>query len=782
MELLERDRRKAACVSAARCLALFELQRAEMEEEEKKKKRGAGFSAPSLLPLPPPPPLLLAIADRVETALTPLLASMEHRGVLVDVAALAAERAFLRKVQAAAVERLCGLAGERAARLAVQAAAGNRAASSSSSSSTVITSPALRRLVNAARDRARAQVGALNLEAPADVSQLLFDWLGLSPAVSSSSGAAAEGAAAGGRGVRVCGGSAPLPLPPQQAPPLPPPPPLPPRQRGRAPLHPPTNARALAPLAARGEPGVLLVQAGRGARKREEEVQLLLDRCAVTAAVAERERRKRRKRRKEARAPESSSRGGGANDKDDGDGNADDDNNDSSSSPLLCRLSICLRQTAANGGRLIVDTPSLQTLPKAIDYSIAFAGGGGGGGGEGDGRRGEEAAAAAAPPPPPEETTPTPASCISNARNAVVPPRGGLLVSADYAQMELRLAAHLSNDAALLACFGGGGEGEQQQQEEEASRDPMRVVAAAIFFRRPDELLLAAEEEEEHRHHKNASNPSLSISSLPATPEAIQAVTPQQRDAAKRLVYGLMYGMGDAALADALALGSEAEAARVRERVGGALPGLAAWMEGIDRRAAEEAVEFSAAAAAGVGAAGVAGGGDGNGGGAGVVGVGGNSDCATIATLCGRRWQPSAAGSAPSGNVEGRARSFVVQGSASDVFKRALLAVDEAFRAGVGVGVGERQRREGGGNDGSPFPSSPPPPIFLPAGAARVLLPLHDEILIEVSDERHARAAAAVLRERMEGVARELGLRVALPVKVKAGARWGAMRAEEDGW
>jgi len=119
----------------------------------------------------------------------------------------------------------------------------------------------------------------------------------------------------------------------------------------------------------------------------------------------------------------------------------------------------------------------------------------------------------------------------------------------------------------------------------------------------------------------------------------------------------------------------------------------------------------------------------------------------------------------------------VVQGSASDVFKRALLAVDEAFR---------------GGSEGRPSLSSLPssssplssssslPSPSLPAGAARVLLPLHDEILIEVSDERHARAAAAVLREKMEGVAVELGLRVALPVKVKAGARWGEMRAEED--
>ena len=526
MALLERDRRKAACVSAARCLALFDLQRAEMESA----RGAAGF--PSHLPapalpapaarLPPqPPPLLLALADRVETALTPLLASMEHRGVLVDVAALSGERAFLRKVQAAAVARLQGLAGERASRLAVQAAAGARALSSralSASATATASSPALRRLADAARDRARAHVGALNLEAPVDVSQLLFDWLGLSSPGAAAAAASPSSAGGAGRGGGGGGGGGGGPA-------------AAPRQ--------PTNARALAPLAARGEPGVLLVQAWRGARKREEDVQLLLRRCAVTAAVAERERQRRRRRRE--RAAQESSRSGGLGG---GGGGGGGDR----SPLLLCRLPLCLRQTAAAGGRLIVDSPSLQTLAKAIDYCFAFGGGGEDGGGE--------AAAATTS----TWTSTSTSSCVSNVRNAVVPPRGGLLVSADYAQMELRLAAHLSNDAALLACFGGGGEGEGGGGA--AAEDPMRVVAAAVFFRRPDEIQEQEQEQEHERQQqqqqqqKNASTPSLSSSSLPATPEAIRAVTLQQRDAAKRLVYGLMYGMGDAALADALGAGS----------------------------------------------------------------------------------------------------------------------------------------------------------------------------------------------------------------------------------
>lgn len=123
-----------------------------------------------------------------------------------------------------------------------------------------------------------------------------------------------------------------------------------------------------------------------------------------------------------------------------------------------------------------------------------------------------------------------------------------------------------------------------------------------------------------------------------------------------------------------------------------------------------------------------------------------------------------------------------MQGSASDVFKRALLAVDAAFRRGWQQQQQHQQQRGGGGD--FPLSSSPAasaPLLSLPAGAARVVVPLHDEILAEVADARHARAAAAVLREKMEGVARELGLRVSMPVKVKAGRRWGEMGAVE-GW
>ena len=766
-DLLERDRRKAACISAARCLALFGLQQAEMN------KRRTGFSAPSSCPshltAPPPPPLpllswrspLLALADSVETALTPLLASMEHRGVLVDVATLVAERAFLKKVQSAAVERLRGLAGERASRLAVRAAAGAFGSSSSpppppppssssgrgTSSSNFFASPVLRRLADAARDRARAQVGSLNLDAPADVSQLLFDWLGLRLAPPGAGEAAA--AAAANAGGRRDGGAFPrAPLPP------PPPPPAAARRRGAAAVAAsvvlPTNARTLAPLAARGEPGVLLVQAWRGARKREEEVQFLLDRCQAAVAVVEMERRRKRQDRRRTRGDANG--GGGANDL------------TKTSAPLLCRLSICLRQTAAAGGRLIVDTPSLQTLPKAIDYSIAFKGdeGVGGGGAAAAAAVTTRATAISTSAPTPAATPP---AFVSNVRNAVVPPRGGLLVSADYAQMELHLAAHLYADEALLACFDeedGEGEGEV---EGAAARDPMRVVAAAVFFHRPDEVAAAAAAAEEEKICSSSASLSLpSSSSLPATLEAIDAVTPQQRDAAKRLVYGLMYGMGDAALADALRASSEAEAAKVRERVGAALPGLAAWMEGIDGAAA------LAAAEAGLGFG--AGGGGVGGGGGGRAPSAERCAASAVATLCGRAWRAPASGSA--GSVEGRARSFVVQGSASDVFKRALLAVDEAFRSG-----GRARGREGKGRGGLGYGENPPR-LSLPAGAARVLLPLHDEILVEIADERHARAAAALMREKMEGVARDLGLRVALPVKVKAGARWGEMK--EGGW
>ena len=88
-------------------------------------------------------------------------------------------------------------------------------------------------------------------------------------------------------------------------------------------------------------------------------------------------------------------------------------------------------------------------------------------------------------------------------RKAFVAPQGRLLVSADYSQVELRLLAHLSGDAALIETFRRGD-------------DIHRATAARIFGIHPD------------------------------------LVSPDQRRGAKTINFGILYGMGPFALAGQL--------------------------------------------------------------------------------------------------------------------------------------------------------------------------------------------------------------------------------------
>ncbi len=91
-------------------------------------------------------------------------------------------------------------------------------------------------------------------------------------------------------------------------------------------------------------------------------------------------------------------------------------------------------------------------------------------------------------------------------RKAFVAPEGRKLVACDYSQIELRIMAHLSEDAGLLAAFAAGA-------------DIHRATAAEVFGRKLDE------------------------------------VTANERRAAKAINFGLMYGMSAFGLARNLGIG-----------------------------------------------------------------------------------------------------------------------------------------------------------------------------------------------------------------------------------
>ncbi|KFB76546.1 MAG: DNA polymerase I [Candidatus Accumulibacter cognatus] len=114
-------------------------------------------------------------------------------------------------------------------------------------------------------------------------------------------------------------------------------------------------------------------------------------------------------------------------------------------------------------------------------------------------------------------------------RAAFIAPPGSRIVSADYSQVELRIMAHLSEDARLLAAFSQG-------------EDVHRATAAEIFG------------------------------------VATGDVGPDQRRVAKVINFGLIYGMSAFGLARQLDLTRGAAQAYI-ERYFARYPGVAAYME-----------------------------------------------------------------------------------------------------------------------------------------------------------------------------------------------------------
>ncbi|MCI2424582.1 DNA polymerase I [Candidatus Acetothermia bacterium] len=123
-------------------------------------------------------------------------------------------------------------------------------------------------------------------------------------------------------------------------------------------------------------------------------------------------------------------------------------------------------------------------------------------------------------------------------RRAFIAPTGSLLIGADYSQIELRLLAHLAEDETLIATFIAG-------------NDLHRVTAAEIF----------------------------------AVPE--QAVTAQMRDMAKRVNFGIIYGISPYGLATDLNQ-TPAEAKYYIERFFSAHPKTRDYIERMIKSAEEK--------------------------------------------------------------------------------------------------------------------------------------------------------------------------------------------------
>ncbi len=237
-------------------------------------------------------------------------------------------------------------------------------------------------------------------------------------------------------------------------------------------------------------------------------------------------------------------------------------------------------------------------------------------------------------------------------RKAFIAGDGKLLVSADYSQIELRIMAHLSGDANLREAF-------------EQGKDFHRATAALIFGKTEDD------------------------------------VSASERDWAKTVNFGIMYGMSPFGLGKQLGI-SHDEAAEFIDRYFEQYPGVRQYT---DRTIAEAA------------------------------------ETGYVATLLGRRRQISGIES-DNGRIRSMAERTAVntpiQGSAADLIKVAM------------IGLAGRLERDG-----------------IPA---RMILQVHDELVLEVDASASDDAEAAV-RDEMESPV-GFDLSVPISVNVAQGRSW----------
>ena len=117
-----------------------------------------------------------------------------------------------------------------------------------------------------------------------------------------------------------------------------------------------------------------------------------------------------------------------------------------SSTTTICRVFGTFHQTRAATGRLTMDNPNLQNLPRPLEFNVG-----------------------ATPPAGPTHRRQN----WCNMRLGVVAPPGRVLLSADFCQLELRILAHLSKDPVLL------------ERLKDGERDPFECLAAVWLHIHP---------------------------------------------------------------------------------------------------------------------------------------------------------------------------------------------------------------------------------------------------------------------------------------------------------
>jgi DNA polymerase-1 len=239
-------------------------------------------------------------------------------------------------------------------------------------------------------------------------------------------------------------------------------------------------------------------------------------------------------------------------------------------------------------------------------------------------------------------------------RTAFVAPKGRVLVSADYSQIELRVAAAMAHDEQMIETFKQGIDLHQQ-------------TASVLYGVPPEE------------------------------------VTKEQRSAVKAINFGVLYGMSAHGLSVATGMDIK-EAGAFIDRYFEVRPRVKAWIEATKKMAHEELY---------------------------------------TATIFDRR-RPCPEIRSSNFQIRQAAERVAVnvpiQGTAADIYKLAMIAVTERLETGE-------------------------------FGEARLLLQIHDELIVE-APETQGEAVAAMMAEVMGGV---IDLGVPLAVDTAVGTNWGEL-------
>jgi len=244
-------------------------------------------------------------------------------------------------------------------------------------------------------------------------------------------------------------------------------------------------------------------------------------------------------------------------------------------------------------------------------------------------------------------------------RQGFVAAPGCLLLSVDYSQIELRIAAHMSGDQAMLEAFRAG-------------EDIHAATAAAV-------------------------------NGIP-----LNQVTKDQRRAAKAINFGILYGMGAFSLSQSLGI-TLAEGENFIKAYYQQFPRVKEFLDALRLSAAREGY---------------------------------------VETLLGRRrYFPGLAGQSNQAIRQREEREAInapIQGTAADIMKLAMLKIPGALRS---AGL-----------------------------AARLILQVHDELVLECPREELG-ATAGVVQHEMETAYK---LDIPLTTEARAGANWGVLTVLEN--